>query len=706
MKALNLDAQREQLDALPRRSYSPALVPLVFTGVAGIGVVAVYMSQGPGKAWWLGSIAAVVLTVWVVLLVRRYLRNRLVDDLITNLARELGWAKPGRLILQCSRWKGFFRGYPSKILARHTAKEIPDDLAWHLKLKTEIRRFLPDVSISINAHPRKHLLLVIRCVAQAPTSADEEETDTQVQNVAEIVGALFGEDARVQMDQNPETMAPVKIEVTHSKGNEMALVSRRSRVERVVAARLPGEWRPKWDLVNATVTFSQRAPLPTLVTPGAEHQPRVQSHADYMELLVPFGETENGEVVGWRPKNQPHMLVVGPTGAGKTTIEHQVIERLAQAGCRIWLCDGKRVEFMGFRNWPNVELIAAKTEHKAFMVRAFYEEMNRRYDLIESGQVRISDLEPIFMVVDEAATLVTQVNMWFAEIKPKGARSSKSPLMDYMGDVARLGRTAKMHMLVGLQRPDVRFLDGEMRDNFACRASAGKLGADGAQMMWDNPRTGAAASPVPGRGWAMTSDGRIVETQFSYAPNPDPSRDEYEPAKVAAVMPSETIYTAQHIEVLDPDPVDLDGEPVLYDFNDYMGVKILDGPDPNWGTPNDVTTTEPDPNPEPEEPTMPTTDTIENAEATSDEEPNVLDPAADTHDTQVLQLDPVRLTPGDLALVDEALDLWAVIDNVHAEDTGVVLDYRMYDTGEPESMTVDDSDTIPTRRPLPTDENS
>jgi hypothetical protein len=625
----------------------------------------------------------------------------LVDDLITNLARDLGWAKPGRQILQCSRWKGWFRGYPSKITAWHSAKQRPEDLAWQLQLKTQIGQLLPEVSVSITAHPRKHLVMVIRCTQQVPT-ADDAETDAQVQNVSEIIGALFGEDAQVQMEQDSETMAPTKITVKHSKGNEMALVSRRSRVERVVAARLPGEWRPKWDLVNATVTFSQREPLPTLVTPSAEHQAPVQSHADYMQLLVPFGETENGEVVGWRPKNQPHMLVVGPTGAGKTTIEHQIIERLAQAGCRIWLCDGKRVEFMGFRNWPNVELIAAKTEHKAFMVRAFFDEMNRRYDLIESGKVRISDLEPIFMVVDEAATLVTQVNMWFAEVKPKGARSSKSPLMDYMGDVARLGRTAKMHMLVGLQRPDVRFLDGEMRDNFACRASAGKLGADGAQMMWDNPRTGAAASPVPGRGWAMTSDGRIVETQFSYAPNPDPSRDEYEPTKVAAVMPSETIYPPQHIEVLDTEPVDLDGEPVVYDFNDYMGVKILDGPDPNWGTPNDITEDEPDENEE----TPMNTDTTEPTDTEPDEadfdEPNTLDPAAETHDTQVLQLDPTRLNPGDLALVDESLDLWAVIDDVHAEDTGVVLDYRMYDTGEPESMTLDDSVTVPTRRPLPT----
>lgn len=716
---MSLDATRERLDGLERRRRSSATGPLVFFAIAGLATVIVAMISGGAGAWAVGGGSFVVLVLWVLGAVRQHLRHRVEDDLLTNLPALLGWRGPmNRKLLQCRGWTGGFRGFPGKIIAAHSATKSVTDIKWLGDLRAVVQEILPEVKVSIAPHKSKHLRIVISCrplEVEATATAENADADAEADHVASVMTEIFVSGAEVQLEK--EDGVAKRITVKHDRGNDMALVSRRQRVERIVSARLRGDWRSTWDLVNNQVVFTLREPLPTVVLPSPQPQPPVRSHKDYEDMVIPYAVAENGVVLGWRPKIQPHMLISGPTGGGKTTIEHEVIERLAQAGCKLWLCDGKRIEFMGFRGWPNVELIAAKTEHKVKMIREFFDEMNRRYDLIESGKVRVADLEPMFMVVDEAATLVTQAQLWYAEVKPKGARSTKVPLMDWLGDIARLARTAKMHMVVGLQRPDVRFLDGEMRDNFACRASVGKLGADGAQMMWGNPHTGAGPAVVPGRGWSTTPDGRVVEAQFHYAPNPDASRDEYDPVKVAAVRPRAVTHLPKHIEFLEPGGVDLDGEPLLCDFNDYMDARILEGVDPTWGGLADhvamaeAAATEFRIEPETEDATTEapqelqtglqaaTTDGLEITEdpLEGDELEEML-PAR--YDTQVLTLPVSHLQEGFLVLMEEELSLWGVVDSLSVEDTGVVIDYRLVGTGEPESLTLDDSTLLQVRCPI------
>lgn len=718
---MSLDATRERLDGLERRRKSSATGPLVFFALAGLATVVAAMTSGGGAAWAVGGGSFVVLVLWVLGAVRQHLRHRVEDDLLTNLPALLGWRGPmNRKLLQCRGWTGGFRGFPSKIIAAHSATKSVTDIKWLGDLRAVVQEILPEVKVSIAPHKTKHLRIVISCrPLEAEVPSDTETDDVEADHVASVMTEIFVSGAEVQLEK--EDGVAKRITVKHDRGNDMAMVSRRQRVERIVSARLRGDWRSAWDLVNNQVVFTLREPLPTVVLPDPQPQPVVRTHKDYEAMVIPYAVAENGVVLEWRPKVQPHMLISGPTGGGKTTIEHQLIERIAQAGCKLWLCDGKRIEFMGFRGWPNVELIAAKTEHKVKMIREFFDEMNRRYDLIESGKVRVADLEPMFMVVDEAATLVTQAQLWYAEVKPKGARSTKVPLMDWLGDIARLARTAKMHMIVGLQRPDVRFLDGEMRDNFACRASVGKLGADGAQMMWGNPHTGAGPAAVPGRGWSTTPDGRVVEAQFHYAPNPDASREEYDPLKVAAVKPTSTTHAPKHIEFLEPDEVDLDGEPVLRDFNDYMDARILDGIDPTWGGLADheamaeAAATEFRVEVDPDE-------VDETQDAAEELHPKLEAPAADEqeitedpleddeleemlparYDTQIVTLPASHLQEGFLVLMEEELSLWGVVDSLSVEDTGVVIDYRLVGTGEPESLTLDDSTLLQVRCPIDT----
>lgn len=117
------------------------------------------------------------------------------------------------------------------------------------------------------------------------------------------------------------------------------------------------------------------------------------------------------------------------------------------------------------------------------MLHAAHELMEQRYTQLEQGTARLEDFEPLALIIDEYATFKARVQRWYKTVKPKGG-PTQAPVLELLSDLARLARSAKIHMLLGIQRPDVEFLGGEMRDNFGARLSLGRLSPQGAMMMW------------------------------------------------------------------------------------------------------------------------------------------------------------------------------------------------------------------------------
>ncbi|MCW1007012.1 FtsK/SpoIIIE domain-containing protein, partial [Streptococcus anginosus] len=90
--------------------------------------------------------------------------------------------------------------------------------------------------------------------------------------------------------------------------------------------------------------FFIRTPMPTLVFPPEEHSSTAVAHEAYQDFQVPLGVDEDREVLTWFPRKQAHLLITGQSGSGKTVVQHNVAERLTQAGWRTWILDGKRIE--------------------------------------------------------------------------------------------------------------------------------------------------------------------------------------------------------------------------------------------------------------------------------------------------------------------------------------------------------------------------
>lgn len=366
----------------------------------------------------------------------------------------------------------------------------------------------------------------------------------------------------------------VGVAVTGVNGMDLSLSGKRRQVLVKLRTRLPkGNFTTDVDPSEDAIYFHRSKPLPSVVVPPKEHAPLLVNHKAYSSFSIPLGIGDNGAHAVWHPKKDAHLLIIGGTGGGKTIAEHGVIQRLAQAGWRTWLVDGKRIEFIGYRGWQNVELLAQKVDHQIRVLKLAHETMEARYDLIERGEIRVEDLDPIAIVVDELTSLLMAVQRRYQETKLKGT-PAKDPVLGWVADIARLGRSSKMHLVLGLQRPDASIMGGEMRDNFGGRISLGKLQSkEASMMMWDDPAIGVSVPNIKGRAvsWVNGSIGMI---QGTFTANPDPNHDDYHAGMVEAMRPRVEAYSRKTIDDPEPNEKSEDGEIA---WNNITEAKILDG---------------------------------------------------------------------------------------------------------------------------------
>lgn len=683
----------------------------VFT--AGAGAIS-YLGADPGALMAAGAAAAVCVGAGFSHR-RGSRRDEISDHLTEQVCPLMGLPRPARRSVQLSGWSEGWIGTPGRVVLVYAAHLIPDQV-WVAKIRSVVEQCLEGSYRVVKLNKRKHRLVLERYEQEAEAPLEKAEA-----RVTEIVHELLGDSAQVSV-QLSEDGDPRSISVKHNQGTNMAMANRRQRVQRVLATRIPGEWVANWDLQADTVEFQIRTPMPTLVYPPEEHSPNSVAHEAYMDFEVPLGEDEDGKTLTWFPRKQAHLLVTGQSGSGKTVVQHNVVQRLTQAGWRTWILDGKRIEFLGFRSWPNVELIASRLEHQVKMIVDAHGLMMRRYELIESGECTLADFEPLALVVDEATTFLKGADRWWKQVKPKGA-PAKAPVLDLMADIARLARTAKIHMLLGLQRPDVEFVGGEMRDNFGARLAMGRLSPQGAQMMWNHAGIGTAVPRhIKGRGTAINADGDPVAIQTYLAPNPNETDPGYDPEATEKVRPHELCYSRKVIEILEPTATDIDGNEIPLMFDDYMDAAVTEaeeqprvggsgngaarGPSAAaLGALQKITGSRPVSAAASGNPDTPERESASSTEGVASEarwEPvgsaeEVFEGYDEAEDVGVLELN-----AGDLVLIDPEAGRWAVVQEDPEPDASedVFLDVVDWASGDPESTSLGATEMVQVRRVL------
>lgn len=449
-------------------------------------------------------------------------------------------------------------GHPSNLIVHYGRTVDATNPEWAGKLLAVANRELSDgtVEFKIDSVNNVRKKLVLKAV---PTAAQEtvNETDEQKRErvITEAAKKLLGDEAVARFVRDEQGVL-TEIHIEHHRTLELEMnPSSKARITRAMLTRIPGSYRCNWDAQQDVLSFMRRKEFPAVVSLPAHAQPMRQrfddgaSYKAYKKFEILLGLNEDGQWATWNPTKDAHLLITGRTGYGKTISLHNIIQQITQAGYRVWLCDGKWIELLGYDEWPNVELIANSVPTQIRMLKHLHEIMQERYTLLRKRQATAYDFDPIFFVCDELSEMKGNIADFYATHKVKGM-PSKSEVDSWIGSLARLARKALIHMVVGLQRPDASLMNGETRENFGGRMSLGQMGRDASIMMWENASIGCAVAGAKGRALAMMN-GEPTMIQSILAPNPDPLDSDYDESKVKNNMPTHTLYTMKTIKELE-----------------------------------------------------------------------------------------------------------------------------------------------------------
>ena len=256
----------------------------------------------------------------------------------------------------------------------------------------------------------------------------------------------------------------IKVTKIVSLSDDIAMALAASRVR--VVAPIPGKSAIGIEIPNA---------LRETVTLGDVLASNEFIHSE-MALKVAVGKDILGKPVMLDLKRQPHMLIAGATGAGKSVCVNTIITSLICSYdpnyVRFIMVDPKMVELQLYNGIPH-QLTPVITEPNVApkaLKWAIYE-MERRYKLLSElstrdierynqkvaayGRSTLHEKLPyIVIIVDELADLMM--------VAPK-------EIENHITRIAQKARAVGIHLVLATQRPSVDIITGVIKANFPAR---------------------------------------------------------------------------------------------------------------------------------------------------------------------------------------------------------------------------------------------
>lgn len=194
---------------------------------------------------------------------------------------------------------------------------------------------------------------------------------------------------------------------------------------------------------------------------------------------------------------QPHLLIAGATGSGKSVIENGLIHTLLYHlpvdkanGAQLILIDPKGNELYKYAKMPHTLRYAYQPSD---MMSALQYAMNltmQRFKVLRSTGDDYYNGSDVYVFIDEFADLMTTQGK---AVKPLIQR------------LCQLGRAARVHVVVCTQTPIAKVIPTEIKCNFDARFGLRARSAQDSRNIIGKP--GLELLPKYGKGYYMTPDG-------------------------------------------------------------------------------------------------------------------------------------------------------------------------------------------------------
>jgi len=185
-------------------------------------------------------------------------------------------------------------------------------------------------------------------------------------------------------------------------------------------------------------------------------------------LPVVVGRDQFGNMIVYDmvEANTPHLLIAGETGSGKSSMVRVVLSTLIQYmspdKLHLYLGDLKNSEFHFLRRVKHVKEVCMEEIEMKIMLQKVWKEIRERRKLMKEYEVDHIDeynkLNPdkqkpyILLAIDEVAML-----------------QGEKECMSTIEKISAVGRALGVFLMLSMQRPDAKVLDGKLKLNMTVR---------------------------------------------------------------------------------------------------------------------------------------------------------------------------------------------------------------------------------------------
>lgn len=225
---------------------------------------------------------------------------------------------------------------------------------------------------------------------------------------------------------------------------------------------------------------------------------------------------------------EPHMLIAGETGSGKSTVLRSIITNIIlNKNIKLHLIDLKRgAEFQIFAKCKNV-IGFARTKSEAYQVlNCISQEVDRRYDLffkhdcvdIKEYNRKFGGLGYEVLIIDEFADLHQQKES-----------------IQLLEEISAKARACGIHLIISTQRPDHMILNGRIKANVTTVLGLKTMNENNSRIIIDK----GGLEKLKGKGQGVFKKGSETTIQCPYL-STEKARELLRPTYVEPIESSKT----------------------------------------------------------------------------------------------------------------------------------------------------------------------
>lgn len=188
--------------------------------------------------------------------------------------------------------------------------------------------------------------------------------------------------------------------------------------------------------------------------------------------ILPIGQNIFAEKINFEFVHVANILVGGAPRGGKTKLFKLLGYQILRTGGHLIIAEFKGVDYQGFENKCQVI-----NDHQELLkaLKRLMKEMDKRRKLFRKvnaeniddyNKKTRSNLKRYYLLIDELGEAMEIINPNMADSRRKALEKD---IADLSKSLARLASAFGIHLVFGTQRPDVKIIEGQTRDQFIGR---------------------------------------------------------------------------------------------------------------------------------------------------------------------------------------------------------------------------------------------